>query len=337
MVRYKWWYKHGFLASTGYCFDIGKSTRQALEKFSRRQQILKTTFHLRTEIEVDRLSFQQVKHIPKFDVNCSQPNVAGNGALMRLAPVPLYFFRNPELAVELSGQSACLTHGSQKAIDACRYYGALIVAALRGERKEQLLNNKFYSSHRAWFGPRGLCKDVRRVAFGSYKKPGGYEMGIRSRGYVIDALEAALWAFWSDQNSFQNGVLAAVNLGDDTDTTAAIYGQLAGAYYGRANILPDWLEQLYASDFITCISDWLYYLGQKNSLAVKIHNDIFYRASKKLQQKYLLGTISIYDGMSDQVVPRRINETRNADRRLHIRRSRHPTWISNGGLVWPQY
>ncbi|CAF2795581.1 unnamed protein product [Rotaria sp. Silwood2] len=337
MVRYKWWYKHGFLASTGHCFDIGKATRQALDEFSRRQHILKSTFGLRTEIEVDHLSFQQVKQVPKFDVNCSQPNVAGNGALMRLAPVPLYFFRNPVLAVELSGQSARLTHGSQKAIDACRYYGALIVAALRGERKGQLLSRQFYNNHRAWFGSKGLCKEVRHVAFGSYKKPGGYEMGIRGRGYVINALEAALWAFWSDQNSFQNGVLAAVNLGDDTDTTAAIYGQLAGAYYGRTNILPDWLEQLYANGLITCISDWLYYLGHKSSLAVKTPNDMFYRISTRLQQKHLLRTISTHDRVFGPVVSRRVNKIKKASPRSHICWSQRQKWMSNRGLVYPNY
>ncbi|CAF5131971.1 unnamed protein product, partial [Rotaria sp. Silwood1] len=78
--------------------------------------------------------------------------------------------------------------------------------------------------------------EIKRIAEGSYQKKGGYKDGIRGKGYIVNALEAALWAFWSDNDSFEQGVLAAVNLGDDTDTTAAIYGQLAGAYYGYKNL-----------------------------------------------------------------------------------------------------
>ena len=74
------------------------------------------------------------------------------------------------------------------------------------------------------------------IAKGSYKRRGGYAEGIRGGGYIVNALNAALWAFWSEED-FEKGALAAVNLGDDTDTTAAIYGQLAGTYYGY-NHLP---------------------------------------------------------------------------------------------------
>ncbi|CAF4178188.1 unnamed protein product, partial [Adineta steineri] len=70
----------------------------------------------------------------------------------------------------------------------------------------------------------------------------------------------ALWAFWSTK-SFDEGALAAVNLGDDTDTTAAIYGQLAGAFYGYENISPKWRSILYARDLITCIAEWTEYLS----------------------------------------------------------------------------
>ncbi|CAF3943946.1 unnamed protein product, partial [Didymodactylos carnosus] len=81
--------------------------------------------------------------------------------------------------------------------------------------------------------------------------------------YIVPALEAALWAFWCDAGSFEKGALQAVNLGDDTSTTAAIYGQLAGAYYG-IHALPDkWSEQVYARDFILCLSIWLKHEGYK--------------------------------------------------------------------------
>ncbi|CAF4632240.1 unnamed protein product, partial [Rotaria magnacalcarata] len=79
----------------------------------------------------------------------------------------------------------------------------------------------FYSAHQAWFGSKGLHEEVYRVSLGSYKQPQGYEGGIRCGTYIIKSLEAALWAFWNDGNSFQIGVLNVVNLGDDTDSTAA--------------------------------------------------------------------------------------------------------------------
>jgi hypothetical protein len=74
-------------------------------------------------------------------------------------------------------------------------------------------------------------------------------------------LEAALWAFWSE-DTFENGALAAVNLGDDTDTTAAIYGQLAGAHYGYKNLPGKWRKDLYARNFIQCLSRWIVYEGE---------------------------------------------------------------------------
>jgi ADP-ribosyl-[dinitrogen reductase] hydrolase len=258
MVRYKWWYRDGYLSSTGQCFDIGNATRTSLDEFYRRQNRLKRDFNLQTDLEVDQLSSALIQQV-QFDVNCSQSGVAGNGALMRLAPVPLFFYRTPSTAVELSGQSARLTHGDDVAVDACRYYGALIVAAVTGESKETLLSNHFYENHSHWFGPQALHNDILRIASGSYKRQGGYEEGIRGKGHIVLALEAALWAFWS-ADSFDEGVLKAVNLGDDADTTAAIYGQLAGAHYGYDNILPTWINKLYACDLIVCIADWLQFL-----------------------------------------------------------------------------
>jgi hypothetical protein len=183
---------------------------------------------------------------------------------MRLAPVPLFYYRNPELAVYLAGESARLTHGDQKAIDACRYFAALIVAAVRGEPKDALLNEKFYENHSQWFGRDKLNEDVLRIARGSYKKKGGYEEGIRGKNYIVNTLEAALWAFWSDGNSFAEGALNAVNLGDDTDTTAAVYGQLAGACYGFSAIPREWTNRLYARDFVICVAEWLYVEGGSN-------------------------------------------------------------------------
>ncbi|CAF3407036.1 unnamed protein product [Rotaria socialis] len=267
MVRYKWWYKDGYLSSTGYCFDIGKATRDSLEEFQRRQNQLKKLFKCRTQSDVDQIPFDRITAIG-FDINCSQSGAAGNGALMRLNPVPLFFYRKPSQAVELSGESARLTHGDEVAVDACRYYGALIVAAILGESKGDLLSDQFCQIHMSWFNSQKLDSDILRVAAGSFKKRRGYDDGIRGKGHVVTSLEAALWAFWST-NNFKEGVLNVINLGDDTDTTAAIYGQLAGAYYGYDKIPNDWKDKLYANKLIVCIAEWLQVLGQPDTQPVQ--------------------------------------------------------------------
>ncbi|CAF4028101.1 unnamed protein product [Rotaria sp. Silwood2] len=259
LVRYKWWYKHGYMSSTGHCFDIGAATSNSLREFERRQRKFATEHQIRPE----RLDHLPDPHIlDQFNVFCSEEGVAGNGALMRLAPVPLFFHKYPAHAVLFSGLSGIITHGDRKAYDACRYYGALIVAALQNETKNELLHEEFYSKHESWFNNDPLTPEVMKIAKGSYKRPKGYDAGIRGKGYIVNALEAALWALWSDNGFFETGALNAVNLGDDTDTTAAIYGQLAGALYGFKNLPLKWVKHVYAHSFISCLSKWITYEGQ---------------------------------------------------------------------------
>jgi ADP-ribosylglycohydrolase len=260
LVRYKWWYRNGYMSSTGQCFDIGAATKQALHEFERRQRAFAEKFQLPFE-DLDYLTNKEI--LTQFQVDCGNKDAAGNGGLMRLAPVPLFFWRDPKKAVEYSGISAEITHGDQKAYDACRFYGALIVAAIRGESKADLLHRDFYRNHKDWFGGTPLHEDVKQIIAGSYKRKNGYEDGIRGKGYVLESLKAALWAFWSDEDSFEKGVLAAVNLGDDADTTAAIYGQLAGAYYGYRGLPQKWVKHVYARKFITCLSQWIVYKGER--------------------------------------------------------------------------
>ncbi|CAF3544344.1 unnamed protein product [Rotaria sp. Silwood1] len=229
------------MSSTGRYFDIGAATAQSLDEFIRRQKRLAKKYDISLK-NIDYISDPNL--LGQFQVYCSTSGVAGNGALMRLAPVPLFFYKHPKEAIEFSGYSGQITHGDRKAYDACRYYGALICATLNGCTKDELLDKAFYKKHKEWFGDKQLCEEIKQIAEGSYQKKGGYQDGIRGKGYIVNALEAALWAFWSDKDSFENGVLAAVNLGDDTDTTAAIYGQLAGAYYGYRKLPKKWVEHV---------------------------------------------------------------------------------------------
>lgn len=260
LVRFKWWYRYGYMSSTGQCFDIGAATRQSLNEFQNRQR----RFAEKHDISVETLDYDTSNEIfNDFKVDCGKEDAAGNGSLMRLAPVPLFFHKSPKKAVKYSGCSSNTTHGDPKAYDACRFYAALIVAAIRGESKEELLDENFYKKHRDWFGKKPLDEAVITIAEGSFKIKDGYEGGIRGKGFVLESLKAALWAFWSDEDSFEKGALAAVNLGDDADTTAAIYGQLAGAYYGYQKLPSKWVQHVYAAELFRCISKWIAYQSEQ--------------------------------------------------------------------------
>jgi ADP-ribosyl-[dinitrogen reductase] hydrolase len=222
MQRYLRWYRHGHLSSNGTCFDIGNATRSALEHFSRTGQA--------------------------YSGSCS-PYSAGNGSIMRLAPMAMYHAlsqRSAQEIVDQCGESSRTTHGAMTTIDGCRYFGALLVGALRGESKETLLSSRYCPGAGCWEA-EPLCPEIDEVAQGSFKMREPPE--IQGSGYVVRSLEAALWAFFHS-TSFAHGCRLAVNLGDDADTTGAVYGQIAGAYYGVEGIPSHWREQLAMRDLI---------------------------------------------------------------------------------------
>lgn len=223
--RYLRWYRTGHWSSTGSCFDIGGTTRAALEAF---------------EVTGDPASGR------------SEPYAAGNGSLMRLAPVPIVHARDPHEAVRLSGESSRTTHALPECVDACRYCGALLVGAVRGEPKQRLIATRYEPLAGLWDEP--LHAAVDEVAAGSFARKQPPE--IRGGGYVVKSLEAALWAF-ATTDDFRGAVLAAANLGDDADTTAAITGQIAGAHYGLAAIPAAWRERLALADRLAVLADGL--------------------------------------------------------------------------------
>ncbi len=159
----------------------------------------------------------------------TDPQAAGNGSIMRLAPVPLFFAATPEGAIERAADSSRTTHGAREAVDACRYLAALLVGAVRGASKDELLAPRYTPVPGLW-DRAPLTERIDAIAAGSFRRRD--PPAIRGTGYVVDSLEAALWAF-DRAESFHDGALRAVNLGDDADTTGAVYGQLAGAYYRR--------------------------------------------------------------------------------------------------------
>jgi len=131
--------------------------------------------------------------------------------------------------------------------------GGLIQGALIGTFKEELLSGR-YSPIEGYWDDNPLETKINDVASCSFKKQEPPK--IRGRGYVVKSLEAALWAFYKS-NSFEEGCLIAVNLGEDADTTGAIYGQLAGAYYGLSKIPVKWRKKLAKTDMIEFIIEKL--------------------------------------------------------------------------------
>jgi ADP-ribosyl-[dinitrogen reductase] hydrolase len=144
------------------------------------------------------------------------------------------------LAIERARESSRTTHGAREAIDGCRYLAALLVGALRGVSKVELVSDHFSPVPDLWEKPP-LSPKIAAIASGSFK--GKDPPAIRGTGYVVECLEAALWAFHRS-NSFREGALLAANLGDDADTTGAVYGQLAGAFYGAQDIPKSWRSKL---------------------------------------------------------------------------------------------
>lgn len=220
MERYVNWNLNGYLSSVGRCFDIGMATRRALYKFMRTK---------------DPFSGDQ------------DPHTAGNGSIMRLAPVPMFFHSEREHAISMSGESSRTTHAAPECIEACKLFGGILHSALSGASREDCL-----FTH----GVEGLtCDSIRSIAAGGYRDLCIDE--VLGSGYVVKSLEAALWCFLKS-TSFEEAILKATNLGDDADTTAAVCGQIAGAHYGEEGIPAKWLKKLVMCSEIRELADRLW-------------------------------------------------------------------------------
>jgi ADP-ribosylglycohydrolase len=159
----------------------------------------------------------------------------------------------------MAGDSSRTTHQTPAAIDACRYFAGLIIGALSGLPKDDLLSPRYSPVDGLW-DREPLHPAVDVVAGGSFrlKRP----PAIRGTGYVVESLEAALWAFHTTDD-FRTGALAAVNLGDDADTTGAVFGQIAGAYYGHYALPSLWKEQVVMRSEIEALTERLLLLARK--------------------------------------------------------------------------
>lgn len=222
MHRFVAWWQHGDYSCTGRCFDIGITTREALARFTRSGD----------------------PYAGSID-----PMSAGNGSLMRLAPVAIRHWQNRGQLADTAARQSRTTHAAPEAVAACVVYADMLADALSGMRKQDVLATASSSS----------TPVIASIVGGSWR--GRPRQNIRSSGYVAHSLEAALWCI-GRTTSFASAVLLAANLGDDADTTAAITGQLAGALYGASNIPEAWLERLAWRDRLTAAVDTLVDAGE---------------------------------------------------------------------------
>lgn len=217
MRRFVEWHEQGTYSCTGRCFDIGITTRQALSKFKRTGNPF---------------------------AGSTDPQTAGNGSLMRLAPVAIRFFSNRPLLRDVAARQSRTTHGAAEAVDACVAYAELMADAIEGRPLDEVLANR----KAEWAGA------IAPIMAGSWR--GKERHQIRASGYVAHSLEASFWCLGRKQ-TYADAVLLAANLGEDADTTAAITGQLAGALYGLSAIPEHWRERLAWSPRIVCMAEGL--------------------------------------------------------------------------------
>lgn len=222
--RYLSWYESGWYSVNGRCFDIGVTCRRALARFAK-------TGDAKTSGD-------------------PAEEASGNGSIMRLAPVPIHFAslypdRYPELVQRLTG-SSLPTHASPQCLSACAYLGLVLAALIQGEDREKVLDAN-WRMLRELREMHPFHREIADVAEGSFRHKRAAQ--IAGSGYVVSSLEAALWAF-HDARDFREAVLRAVNLGDDADTTGAVCGQLAGAYWGESGIPQEWRDGLARREMI---------------------------------------------------------------------------------------
>jgi len=178
LERYERWWREGHLSWAGRCFDIGTTTVSALGRFGRTREPY-----------------------------CGSPDpaTAGNGSIMRLAPVPIYYRGHLRKAIDFAAASSRTTHRAPEAVDACRFLASLLVGLLNGIPKDEVLAPAYEAVSGLW-DREPLARLVARMRRGSYcdREP----PQIRGSGYVIACLEAALWAF-ARTSDFRAGVLTA--------------------------------------------------------------------------------------------------------------------------------
>jgi ADP-ribosyl-[dinitrogen reductase] hydrolase len=224
--RYRKWQLQGHLSATGQCVGITAPVAKALAT----------------------AQWSGKAHSGSHD-----PARLDKEALARTAAPVLFAFADPARAIELTAETCRTTHQAPIVLDACRYLAGLVIGALRGASKPKLLAPLFEPEAGLWQRIRLKEQVVAAVQTASGAQ-GPPEAG--GPGNILDTLQAVLWAFSKGRN-FREGALLAVNLGGDADVTGAVYGQLAGAFYGVAALPATWRAAVMRRELIEETADRL--------------------------------------------------------------------------------
>ena len=240
MNKFVEWASQAKYTGTGVFFDIGISTRNAL-----------------------------VKYTHGFDpTKCGGVGVSdnGNGSLMRILPIVLFSIENSlsfEDEMNLINNCSSLTHGHEISRLGCKIYSDFIKELITTNDKKEALEKIKFIDYSKYYSEESI-NYYKRILNGTISDLP--ESHIKSSGFVVDTLEASIWCLMNF-NNYKETTLGAVNLGDDTDTVAAVTGSLAGLYYGIDSIPKEWIDKIknkaYLEDLIVKFQN---VLGKKNSL-----------------------------------------------------------------------
>ena len=240
MNNFALWYFEGEFTARGEVFDCGGTTLSAIIKY--------------------------VREIPLEDCGSEESYSNGNGSLMRILPVAVYLYsvygKNfGEMAMSMIHEVSALTHAHPRSMVGCGIYSLIAVELLEGKTIVESIQVGLVKTKEFY------ADSVFEVELQNYSRLWRKDFAelpeeeIKSTGYIVDTLEAALWCLLNTKD-YKSLVLKAVNLGDDTDTVAAVAGGLAGIYYGLEKIPEKWLLKLQSREYLEEIaSDFFHSCG----------------------------------------------------------------------------
>lgn len=262
MTNFLKWYKEAEFTPHGEVFDVGTSTAAALERFS--------------------------CGTAPLECGGTSERDNGNGSLMRILPLVFYlqsiygtefcepvFKKQMEDAFTIIHNVSALTHAHKRSKIACGIYLSVASKLLEAMELKTAVGMgiyqavKYYREQREYKDELAYFERLRKDDFANLD-----EKMIKSSGYVVDTLEAALWCLLNTDN-YRDCVLKAVNLGEDTDTVAAVAGGLAGLYYGYESIPSEWLTAIAKQGYIEVLCNNLFASCNRRSIS-KICNYIPY-------------------------------------------------------------
>lgn len=228
MQNFLLWKTQGYFTPFGRVFDIGNATSFALNDY---------------QFKVNRGQ--------KDDYKCGNDSISsnGNGSLMRIIPIAIYLYQKQisyttNKYYEIISNISSMTHAHNYSILACYIYAIFVDELLKCNDKLTVYSKV-----------QNICSKIEIDGIDVYNKIIKQDISklkdnnIKSSGYVVDTLEAVIWCFLTT-NSYKDAVLKAVNLGDDTDTIAALVGGLAGLYYGFNSIPQGWINNIQQKDYL---------------------------------------------------------------------------------------